>query len=73
MGWEILVPVSKTQDGKEDGGSGGQGSSRWYRVEVTLEEVAWGVKEKFGLGAGGGGVGTGEVLGRWCREEVVGW
>lgn len=53
-------------------------SVRMVRVDVSLEEVAWGVREKFGevgaAGAGSGSVtgiakGVGEVLWRWCREE----
>lgn len=57
----------------EWGGGGGREelSVRMVRVDVALEEVGWGLREKF-AGTGDGeavGRGVGEVLGRWCREE----
>jgi len=51
--WEVIVPV------------GGLNEKEMWRVDVTLEEVAWAVREKFG---GAGASGVGDVLGKWCRE-----
>ena len=43
---------------------------RMVRVAFSLEEVAWGVREKFSSREfSEGGRGLGDVLGRWCREE----
>ncbi|EXJ81012.1 hypothetical protein A1O3_07300 [Capronia epimyces CBS 606.96] len=66
--WELLVPVSGLGGGASGGrlgdeGLGGDGvATRMFRVDVTLDEVAWAVKEKLGH------VGTGEVLEKWCKE-----
>lgn len=72
--WEVLIPVVGGKEEVEWGSGGGKEelSVRMVRVDVALEEVGWGVKEKF-AGTGDGaevvGKGVGEVLGRWCREE----
>lgn len=66
--WEFLVPASGVVGaaaGKmADDAPGGDGvATRMVRVDVTLDEVAWAVKEKFGA------VGTlGEMLVKWCKE-----
>lgn len=66
--WELLVPVSGLGGGNIGGklgdeGLGGDGvATRMFRVDVTLDEVAWAVKAKSGH------VGTGEVLEKWCKE-----
>lgn len=60
--------------GRESGVDGdtdvGEWETRMWRGEVTLEEVAWGIRVKFGGGSGGGATGGSEagVLERWCRE-----
>ena len=74
--WEVLVPVvGGGREAQVEWGSAGGGreelSVRMVRVDVALEEVGWGVREKF-QGKGDGevvGKGVGDVLGRWCREE----
>ena len=71
--WEVVLPVVGGKEEVEGAGGGKEELSvRMVRVDVSLEEVAWGVKEKY-AGAGDGeevaGKGVGEVLGRWCREE----
>ena len=67
--WEIVVPMSglgsnNVAVGKVgDEGLGGEGLGvRMFRLDVTLDEVAWAVKEKLGT------VGAGEVLTKWCKE-----
>ncbi|EXJ90556.1 hypothetical protein A1O1_03659 [Capronia coronata CBS 617.96] len=66
--WELLVPLSGLSGGVPGGrlgdeGLGGDGvAARMFRVDVTLDEVAWAVKEKLG------NVGIGEVLEKWCKE-----
>ena len=55
-------------DKGDEGASGGQEETRMWRCEVGLEDVEWGVKEKFGGNGSGKGGGVGEVLLRWCRE-----
>ncbi|KIX02376.1 uncharacterized protein Z518_08317 [Rhinocladiella mackenziei CBS 650.93] len=66
--WEVIVPVSRLggsgvagKFGDEALGGDGMGT-RLFRVDVTLDEVAWAVKEKLGV------VGAGEVLAKWCKE-----
>lgn len=67
--WEVIVPVSglggyNVAAGKlGDEGLGGEGPvTRTFRLGVTLDEVAWAVKERLGT------VGAGEVLTKWCKE-----
>lgn len=73
MNWELILPVVGGREGVDfEGGGKEEISVRMVRVDVTLEEIAWGVKSRFSAGAGneeGIGRGVGEVLGRWCREE----
>jgi origin recognition complex subunit 4 len=66
--WELIVPVSGLAGNSVGGRAGEEGiggesaGTRMYRLDVTLDEVAWAVKEKLG------NVGAGDVLGKWCRE-----
>jgi origin recognition complex subunit 4 len=64
--WGLLLPVHGRGDGEGLGGREEVGV-RMVRVDVGLDEVAWGVKEKFA--EEGGGKGVAELLGRWCKEE----
>lgn len=67
--WEVIVPVAglggnSTSVGKlgdEGLGSAGAGS-RIFRIDITLDEVAWAVKQKLGT------AGAGDMLTRWCKE-----
>lgn len=62
--WEVIVPVSGGgAGGLNDEGLGGDGiGTRMFRVDVTIDEIAWAVKGEMGRG------GAGEVLAKWCRE-----
>ncbi|KAL2396927.1 Origin recognition complex subunit 4 [Exophiala dermatitidis] len=68
MQWDFLVPVSGLAGsgtiGKlSDEALGGDGAvTKLVRVDVTLDEVAWAVKEKLDS------VGPGEILEKWCKE-----
>lgn len=63
----LIVPVTGGRD--EEGNSGGaeMEETRMWRSEVGLEDIVWGVKEKFDMNNQSGG-GVGEVLARWCKE-----
>jgi hypothetical protein len=70
--WGLLLPV--TGRGGNAGDVEGLGGKeevgvRMVRIDVSLDEVAWGVREKFGVGEEGGGKGVAQLLGRWCKEE----
>lgn len=91
--WEVLIPAAAAASGG-GGGFGKSGERRlgWgagpassgmedklWRVDVTLEEVGWGLKVKTerDKARGGGGVGEGtglaggamgELVRKWCRE-----
>ncbi|KIW66577.1 hypothetical protein PV04_05897 [Phialophora macrospora] len=61
--WEFIVPTSGVGGRLGDEGLGGDGIvTRMFRVDVTLDEVAWAVKQKLGT------AGVGETLHKWCRE-----
>ena len=63
--WEFVVPASGSGGVNRPGdeGLGGDGLvTKMVRVDVTLDEVAWAVKEKLG------GAGAGETLIKWCKE-----
>ena len=63
--WELITPVAGGNPGGKlvDEGFGGEAAaSRLFRLDVTLDEVAWAVKEKMGV------IGPGEVLSKWCKE-----
>ncbi|EXJ58108.1 hypothetical protein A1O7_05532 [Cladophialophora yegresii CBS 114405] len=61
--WEFIVPASGVGGRLDDEGLGGDGIvTRMFRVDVTLDEVAWAVKQKLGA------AGAGEILYKWCRE-----
>ncbi|OCT51064.1 hypothetical protein CLCR_08012 [Cladophialophora carrionii] len=61
--WEFIVPASGGGGRLGDEGLGGDGIvTRMFRVDVTLDEVAWAIKQKLGL------TGVGETLYKWCRE-----
>jgi origin recognition complex subunit 4 len=61
--WEFIVPTSSVGGRLGDEGLGGDGIvTRMFRVDVTLDEVAWAVKQKLGA------AGVGETLHKWCRE-----
>jgi len=62
--WEVIVPVTGLGVGPGEDGASENADSRMWRVDVSLDEVAWAVKEKLGSV----GVGVGEQLGKWCRE-----
>jgi hypothetical protein len=66
--WGLLLAVHG-RGGNDGEGLGGREEVgvRMVRVDVGLEEIALGVKEKFG--EEGGGKGVAELLGRWCKEE----
>ena len=57
------------EDESAFGGGGAEAEeTRMWKSELTLEDVLWGIKQKFeGDGSVGGG-GAGEVLTRWCKE-----
>lgn len=65
--WSLIVPVS---GGRDDDGWGGEAEeSRMWRCELTLEDMLWGMNEKFkGERGSAVGAGAGEVLSKWCRE-----
>ena len=63
--WEFIVPASGTGGSGRlgDEGLGGDGiMTKMFRVDVTLDDVAWAVKEKLGT------AGAGETLIKWCKE-----
>jgi len=67
--WEVIVPVARmggnsTSVGKlGDEGLGSDGAgNRMFRLDITLDEVSWAVKQKLGTG------GAGDILTRWCKE-----
>lgn len=67
--WEAVVPVAglggnSTSVGKlgDEGLGSDAGGNRMFRLDVTLDEVAWAIKQKMGT------VGAGNVLTRWCKE-----
>jgi hypothetical protein len=63
--WEVIVPTSSTGGSGRltDEGLGGDGVlMKMFRVDVTLDEIAWAVTEKLG------GDGAGETLMKWCKE-----
>lgn len=67
--WEAIVPVggmggNSTSVGKlGDEGLGSDGaSSRMFRLDITIDEVAWAIKQKLGT------TGVGDMLTRWCKE-----
>jgi origin recognition complex subunit 4 len=66
--WGMIVPASGLGGaGKAsklaDEGLGGDGvGTRMFRIDVTLDEIAWAVRENLGL------TGAGEVFSKWCRE-----
>ncbi|ETI27507.1 hypothetical protein G647_09698 [Cladophialophora carrionii CBS 160.54] len=61
--WEFIVPASGGGGRLGDEGLGGDGIvTRMFRVDATLDEVAWAVKQKLGS------AGVGETLYKWCRE-----
>ncbi|KAL2402372.1 Origin recognition complex subunit 4 [Exophiala dermatitidis] len=68
MQWDFLVPASGLAGsgtiGKlSDEALGGDGAvTKLVRVDVTLDEVAWAVKEKLDS------VGPVEILEKWCKE-----
>ena len=62
-GWHLVVPATIGVSGKDGSGDtiGGEGASvRMCRVDVTLDELNWSLKEKRG--------GMVNVLEKWCRE-----
>lgn len=61
--WHLIVPATIGASGKDGNGDtiGGEGASvRMCRVDVTLDELHWSLKEKRG--------GMVNVLEKWCRE-----
>lgn len=65
--WGLIVPVAGGRD--EDGWGGEAEESRMWRCELALEDISWGLNEKFkGDGHSGVGGGASEVLTKWCRE-----
>ncbi|KAJ9625191.1 origin recognition complex subunit 4 [Knufia peltigerae] len=67
--WEVLVPASGVGGGGgtsragDDGLVAGEGvGTKIFRVDVTLDEIAWAVKER------AGGTGVGDVLVKWCSD-----
>lgn len=64
--WEIIVPVSTAgslsgHSGEEATGEGG-GSVKMWRIDVSLHDVTWAIRQKLN------GMGIGETLEKWCRE-----
>ncbi|EXJ69049.1 uncharacterized protein A1O5_07984 [Cladophialophora psammophila CBS 110553] len=66
--WQLIVPhsgmVNAGGAGKlGDERLGGDGiTTRMFRVDVTLDEIAWVIKKKFGAAS------AGETLTKWCKE-----
>ncbi|KAJ9606953.1 origin recognition complex subunit 4 [Cladophialophora chaetospira] len=61
--WDLIVPASGGSGRTGDEGLGGDGIvTKMFRVDVTLEDVAWAVKEKLGS------AGAGDALMKWCKE-----
>ncbi|KIW19840.1 hypothetical protein PV08_00415 [Exophiala spinifera] len=66
--WEVIVPASGAGAGGtgrsgDDGLVAGEGvGTKIFRVDVTLDEIAWAVKER------AGGTGVGDVLVKWCSD-----
>jgi hypothetical protein len=67
--WEAIVPAAglggnSTSVGKlGDEGLGSDGAgNRMFRLDITLDEVAWAVKQKLGT------AGAGDMLTKWCKE-----
>ncbi len=61
--WEFIVAISSGSARLGDEGLGGDGIlTKMFKIEVTLDEVAWAVRGKLGS------AGAGETLMKWCRE-----
>ncbi|OAP59945.1 hypothetical protein AYL99_04947 [Fonsecaea erecta] len=66
--WQFIVPHSGVGSASGAGrlgdeGVGGDGiTSKMFRVDVTLDEIAWAIKKKFDAAS------TGETLMKWCKE-----
>ncbi|KIW91850.1 uncharacterized protein Z519_07820 [Cladophialophora bantiana CBS 173.52] len=66
--WQLIVPhsgmVNAVGAGRlGDERLGGDGiRTKMFRVDVTLDEIAWAIKKKFGAAS------AGETLTKWCKE-----
>ncbi|KAJ9499734.1 origin recognition complex subunit 4 [Exophiala xenobiotica] len=65
--WEAIVPASGVGVGasgkvNDEWLSGDGVGMRMFKVDVTLDEMAWAVKEKLGS------TGAGELLTKWCNN-----
>lgn len=67
--WGLIVPVSGSTGAiagrgrtGDEGLSGDGIVTKMFRVDVTLDEVAWAIRQKLGT------AGPGETLTKWCKE-----
>ncbi|KIY00562.1 uncharacterized protein Z520_03225 [Fonsecaea multimorphosa CBS 102226] len=63
--WQFILPHSGAGGVGRlgDEGVGGDGiTSKMFRVDVTLDEIAWAIKKKFDAAS------AGETLMKWCKE-----
>lgn len=65
--WQIIMPTSGVGGNSgskllDDGLAGEAATSKLFRLDVTLDELAWSMKQKLGT------AGVGDVLRKWCQE-----